>query len=329
MINNSFLNKLDASFSFPSPSSSRPSSVADEEYEDPIRGPQVTHPAIIIPKKTASMGQISLTRQRRRMENRYAPYLNSLLGGRGRIINNEMAEDLSSRYTKEIKEKFLGDPVSKQDRKDLRKRNTGVRFIDGLHRHSYDKKQKPGRNDEYDTYKFLRSKTKPSPYEDSEWEKLEELKLKHKNFSNQRFSPKELLQEIKEKFLGDPVSKQDRKDLRKRNTGVRFIDGLHRHSYDKKQKPGRNDEYDTYKFLRSKTKPSPYEDSEWEKLEELKLKHKNFSNQRFSPKELLQVRRDELNKLQEKRGIIILPPTFLMDDYFDSIDDHPSIMDDY
>ncbi|RHZ88124.1 hypothetical protein Glove_26g115 [Diversispora epigaea] len=317
MINNSFLNELDASFSFPSPSSSKPSCVADEEYEDPIRGPQGDHN----PKENGQHGA------------------NFTYQAKGRIVNNEMAEDLSSRYTKEIKEKFLGDPVSKQDRKDLRKRNTGVRFIDGLHRHSYDKKQKPGRNDEYDTYKFLRSKTKPSPYEDSEWEKLEELKLKHKNFSNQRFSPKELLQvrhlssrytkEIKEKFLGDPVSKQDRKDLRKRNTGVRFIDGLHRHSYDKKQKPGRNDEYDTYKFLRSKTKPSPYEDSEWEKLEELKLKHKNFSNQRFSPKELLQVRRDELNKLQEKRGIIILPPTFLMDDYFDSPDDHPSVMDDY
>ncbi|CAG8467572.1 10217_t:CDS:2 [Diversispora eburnea] len=202
MSNNNLL-RLDTSFSFSTPSSSRASSVIpDEEYEDvpfSISTPSSSSACSVIPDEE------------------------------GRVVNNEMAEALSSRYTKEVGEKFLGDPVSIQDRKDLRKYNTGVRFLDGLHQHSKNKKKKPCRNCKYDDYKFLRSTINPGPYEDCEWEEL---------------------------------------------------------------------------------------------------KWKPFSNPKISPNKWLQVRRDELNKWQRERGILVLPPTFLMDDYFE--DDHSSnIMDDY
>ncbi|CAG8498952.1 2909_t:CDS:2 [Diversispora eburnea] len=263
MSNNNLL-RFDTSFSFSTPSSSRASSVIpDEEYEDvpssistpssssagsvipyeeptntdfhrptKTNGPKLTHPTVMI-NKTAKTGQISLAKNRRRSQNRYAPYLNSQLGERGRVVNNEMSEALSSRYTKEVGEKFLGTPVSIRDRKDLRKYNTRVCFLDGLHQHSKNKKKPPCRNSKYDDYKFLRSTINPGPYEDCEWEE--------------------------------------------------------------------------YKW-------------------------KPFSNPKFSPNKLLQVRRDELNKLQRERGILVLPPTFLMDDDYSSdiMDDYsPNIMDDY
>ncbi|CAG8472449.1 11830_t:CDS:2 [Diversispora eburnea] len=119
----------------------------------------LTSPDIeLYPPQVVNRAQLSVIRHRRKINNRYTPYISSGLNERSMQDHLEMAEDVCKHYIpKPAVSLHLWNRPSRADRVALRKKNTGIKFRDGFIKHArYPASYKPCYNNLYEQYAIER-----------------------------------------------------------------------------------------------------------------------------------------------------------------------------